>query len=91
MKSKIYSKLAILLILVLIATLIPGCSSVEAAESYMAIIPKVLHSGSTEVLSLSLIAGDKFVSDEIEITLLKDGEKIAIPQHDLFQPKHVRT
>lgn len=60
MKSKALIAVVLILILSLLATSIPGCyfpyRPFEEAESYMAIIPKVLHSGSTEALSLSLFS-----------------------------------
>ena len=39
--------------------------------------PTVLHSGRTEAISLALFAGDKLVKDNVEVTLLKDGKKVA--------------
>lgn len=65
------------LVLVLAIPIAPGCGPVEAAESYVAILPKVLHSGSTEAVSLSLSSGDRFVRDRIEVALLEGGKVIA--------------
>ncbi|UCD09148.1 MAG: hypothetical protein JSU79_00440, partial [Dehalococcoidales bacterium] len=69
---------SVLLILAVVSTIIiPGCTCrVEAAESYMAVIPRVLQSDSTETLSVSLFSEGRPVKDNIEITLLDDGQEI---------------
>ncbi len=69
---------SLLLVLAVVSTLIiPGCSCrVEAADSYMAVIPQVLQSNSTETMSVSLFSEGKAVKDNIEITLLDDGREI---------------
>jgi len=54
----------------------PGCRPVEAAESYMAIIPKVLHSGGIEEISIALFKGERLIQGNVEVSLLKDGTKI---------------
>lgn len=72
-RSKI---IASILILALLATMIPSCNPVFAAESYLAIIPKVLHSGQTEELSLALFSGDNLASGKVEVALLDDGAEI---------------
>ena len=69
---------SVLMVLAVVSTItVPGCSCrVEAAESYMAVIPRVLQSDSTETLSVSLFNEGKPVKDNIEITLLDDGQEI---------------
>ena len=69
---------SLLMVLAVVSTIVvPGCSCrVEAAESYMAVIPRVLQSDSTETLSISLFSEGKPVKDNIEITLLDDGQEI---------------
>ncbi|MFC1946524.1 alpha-2-macroglobulin family protein [Chloroflexota bacterium] len=76
MKSRFLT--SVLLLLAIASTMVvPGCSCrVEAAESYMAVIPRVLQSDSTETLSVSLFSEGKPVKDNIEITLLDDGREI---------------
>jgi CD109 antigen len=74
--TKAVTSLAIILALGLIVGLVPGCQPAEAAESYMAIIPKVLHSGSTEAVSLSLFSGDRLIRGEVEVALLRDGKEV---------------
>lgn len=87
MKSKVLIAVVFILILTLFASTITGCyhpySPVEAAESYMAIIPKVLHSGSTEALSLSLFSEGRPVRDRVEVVLLRDGEEIQKVKKDI--------
>ena len=68
--------IASILILALLATMIPSCRPVFTAESYLAVIPKVLHSGQTEELSLALFSGDKLASGKVEVALLDDGAEI---------------
>ena len=76
MKTKLFPLVISFLILTLVISVLPGCGPVETAEGYMAVIPKVLHSGSTESLSLSLFSEGKLVSDRVEVTLLKEGEEV---------------
>ena len=84
MKSKALVAVAVILILTLFASAVPGCSCpAEAAESYMAIIPKVMHSNSTEALSLSLFSEGRPVKDRIEIALLSEGKEIYKVQKDI--------
>ncbi|MDD5082336.1 MAG: alpha-2-macroglobulin family protein [Dehalococcoidales bacterium] len=68
------------MILVLLSTLaisvLPACRPEEAVENYLAIVPKVLHSGGTEALSLTLLKGDSLISGNVEVTLLKEGKEI---------------
>ena len=76
MKFKGVTAAAIILALILVGGLVPACQPAEAAESYMAIIPKVLHSGSTETVSLSLFSGDRLIRGEVEVALLRDGKEV---------------
>ncbi|MCJ7764300.1 MAG: MG2 domain-containing protein, partial [Dehalococcoidales bacterium] len=76
MIPKKFNILALVLIAALLVTMIPGCSPVFAAESYMAVIPKVLHSGQTEELSLALFEGDRLIPGDVEVTLLSEGKEI---------------
>jgi CD109 antigen len=50
------------------------CQPAQAAESYVAIVPSTLHSGSTEAVSLSLFSGDRLIPGRVEVALLKDKE-----------------
>ena len=77
MKHRLIKAAGLLMVLAFVLELLPACRSVQAASSYVAIVPKVLHSGRTEAISLALFAGDKMVRDNVEITLLKDGKKVA--------------
>jgi CD109 antigen len=75
--------LAFLLVLSLIALIFPACTPVQAAESYMAVIPKVLYSGSTGALSLALFSGGTLVVGRVEVALLKDGKVITKVKQDV--------
>jgi CD109 antigen len=77
MKYRLIKVVGLLMVLAFVVGLMPACQRVEAASSYVAILPSVLHSGRTEAISLALFAGDKLVKDNVEVTLLKDGQKIA--------------
>ena len=70
---------ALALAVIMVATILPACTcqKVSAADSYVAIIPDVLHSGRTEAMSISLSSGGQFVKDNIDVTLLKDGKKVS--------------
>ncbi|HEX78838.1 MAG TPA: hypothetical protein G4O19_01625, partial [Dehalococcoidia bacterium] len=76
MVLKRFNILALFLIMALLVTMLPACTPVFTAESYMAVIPGVLHSGQTEEVSLALFEGDRLVSGDVEISLLSDGEEI---------------
>ena len=45
-------------------------------ESYMAVVPKVLHAGGQESISLALFNGSGLTSDRVEVALLKDGKQV---------------
>ncbi len=72
MKRKIF---ALLLTLTLAAAMIPGCIPVAAAESYVAVVPKVLHSGQTSELSMALFKNQNMAYGQVEVTLL-DGDRV---------------
>jgi CD109 antigen len=70
-------------ILVLVLAIVAPIASVftenEASgqvESYMAVVPKVLHAGSQESISLALFNGSTLTSDRVEVALLKDGKQV---------------
>ncbi len=77
MRHRLLQIIGLVTALATIFAILPSCTPVQAASSYVAIVPKVLHSGRTEAISLALFAGDKLVKDTITVTLLKDGKKIA--------------
>ena len=56
------------------------CQPVAAAESYVAVVPQVLHGGTTEAISLSLFSGDSLVPGRVEVALLKAGETVVRKQ-----------
>ncbi len=77
MKLKHIRATAVILILTILATIMPGCIyPAEAAENYVAVMPKVLHSGSTEGLSLTLLKGDRLIPGDVEVALLKQGKEV---------------
>jgi CD109 antigen len=77
MKVKLFKVVGLIMVLSFVLGMLPACSRpVQASDSYVAVIPKVLHSGRTEAISLSLFAGDKLTKDRVEVILLKDGEKV---------------
>ena len=83
MKNKGVIVVAIILILTLLVSILPGRASVEAADSYMAIIPKVVHAGSTEELSLALFRGEELIPGGVEGAMLKEGEEILNVKEDI--------
>ena len=77
MKVKVFTAaLPLALILALLVSIMPACRIAEAAESYMAIIPKVLQANSTEEVSLALFKGENLISGTVEVALLKENEEI---------------
>ncbi|HEY41848.1 MAG TPA: alpha-2-macroglobulin [Dehalococcoidia bacterium] len=77
MKTHWFKLTVIILALVVVGSVLPACQPLEAAESYLAVIPRVLLSGSTESISIALFKGDNLIRSKVEVTLLKDGEEIA--------------
>jgi len=77
MKDRLVRIAALLLVGIILMQAIPACRQVRAADSYVAVLPKVLHSGHTEAISLAVFAGDRLVKDNVEVTLFKEGEKVA--------------
>lgn len=78
MKSMRLKISALALALITAATSLPACTTptVSAADSYVAIVPDVLHIGRAEAVSLSLTSGGQQVKDNIEVSLLKDNKTI---------------
>ncbi|MEE8194153.1 MAG: alpha-2-macroglobulin family protein, partial [Dehalococcoidales bacterium] len=76
MNLKWVALIAVVLSLILLASTVPGPRPAEAAESYIAVVPKVLHSGSREGISLTLLKGEGLIAGEVEVALLKQGEEI---------------
>lgn len=73
--------IAFILILVLaiaapIAAVFTDSGGGGKVESYMAVVPKVLHSGGQEAVSLALFSGSELTSDNVELALLKDGNEV---------------
>ncbi len=70
--------LAFVLSFISLASLIPACAPKPAlaADSYVAVVPDVLHVGRAEALSLSLSRGGQVVKDNIEVSLFKDNKLV---------------
>jgi CD109 antigen len=67
----------IVMSLLLVLPFIPACGEkAEAAESYVALIPKVLHTGEKASVSLSLFHGNSLTSGNVGVVLLKDGNTV---------------
>lgn len=76
MKFKWFTSAAFLIVLTLFVSIVPACSPTEAVENYIAVVPKVLHSGSKEAVSLTLLKGERLIPGQVEVALLKQGEEI---------------
>jgi len=76
MRFKGYRHMALILVLALFASIVPGCRPAETVDSYVAVIPEVLHSGSTEAVSITLFNGTELISGRVEVVLLREGEEI---------------
>ncbi|MBE0480809.1 MAG: alpha-2-macroglobulin [Dehalococcoidia bacterium] len=69
---------AFFLIPILLVSMMPGCArNAQAATGYIAVIPSVLHSGGQEAIAFTLFDGDELVRDRIEVSVFKDGKRIA--------------
>ena len=68
---------ALVLTAVIIVAAFPACQKPTlAVDSYIAILPEVLHSGRVESISISLLNGDNLVQDDIEVNLFKGNKKV---------------
>ena len=76
MKAQGFKFTVVVLLLAVIGSIVPACSPAVAAESYLAVVPRILQSDSTQSISLTLFNGDRLATDNIEIALLKDGNEI---------------
>jgi len=76
MKLKGLFTLSIFLVISLIVSILPGCSPSITGDNYMAIVPKILHSGGTESISLALFQDGKLVKGNVEVTLLRDNQEV---------------
>jgi CD109 antigen len=83
MKHGIIKVIGLLVVLTFLIGLVPACSQPAAASSYIAVLPKVLHSGRTEAISLALFYGDTPAKDKVEVILTKDGQKVASAQQTI--------
>ena len=77
MKHMMFRVVGFLMVLTFVIGLLPSCQPALAANSYVAVLPKVLHSGRIEAISLALFAGDELTKEKVEVILLKDGKKVA--------------
>src|SRR3990170_306523 len=62
MKSKTILVVIIILMASLLLTMLPGCTPVEAADSYTAILPSVLPAGSEQTVSVALFKSNQTIS-----------------------------
>ena len=77
MNKKLLALASLMFSLVILATGLPACTPVFSAESHMAIVPRVLHSGETAKFSVALFKGDELVSGDVQVALTKDDEVVA--------------
>jgi len=70
-------------IMALLLAMMPGCHPAEAVESYIAVVPKVLHSGGKEAVSLTLLNGQELTAGRVEAALLKEGKEIVKAKADI--------
>ncbi len=78
MRSLFIKLAGIVLLLVMVVGALPSCGKPsDTADSYVAVVPEVLHSGRTEAISLALFAGDNLVKNTVEVKLLQNDKEIA--------------
>jgi CD109 antigen len=77
-QEKLAKILSLAISFISLATLIPACAPkpTAAADSYVAVVPDVLHIGRAEAVSVSLSAGGQAVKDNIEVSLIKDNQLV---------------
>jgi CD109 antigen len=71
---------ALILVLVLVAPLLPACTHIAPATAFTAVIPAVFQSGVTQNVSIALFAGEAAASGNVNVSLLKDDRALADTQ-----------
>ena len=66
-----------LLIVAMVIPFAPGCTPVQAAEGYVVLVPKTVHSGSDASIAFNLYDSDGPVRDRVEVRLLQGSKEIA--------------
>ncbi|TFH34999.1 MAG: alpha-2-macroglobulin, partial [Dehalococcoidia bacterium] len=77
MKRTWWLGLSCVLILALVAPFAAGCDKVQAAEGYVVLVPRTLHSGSEGSVSFNLYGSGGPVRDRVEVRLLQGSREIA--------------
>jgi len=72
-----------LLAVIMLLTLVPGCTPPEPADGYAIIVPVVIHAGSRQAIAVTLFKGAQTISGDVELTLRKDGEDILTVKQDI--------
>jgi len=76
MRSKAFITLGLVLLL-MAGLLMPGCAKeAGAVENYIVLVPRVLHSGEPEAVSISLFSGDSLIAGKVELVLLDGGHEV---------------
>ena len=76
MRNKWFKIISAAFAVITLVMVLPACQKITASDSYVAIVPDVLHIGRAEAVSLSLLKAGKPVTDVIDVILLKDGKKV---------------
>ena len=84
MKKRWLSLVSLMLTLLILFSTTAACRAVYSATSYMAIIPKVLQSGLTQQLSVTLLNGDHLATGDVEVKLRKDGKTVASAKQRIY-------
>jgi CD109 antigen len=74
--SRKLAGIAMILVLVLIAPLLPACTHATPATAFTAVIPAVFQSGVTQNVSIALFSGDSAASGNVNVSLLKDEKAL---------------
>jgi len=69
--------ISILLSMIILGAMLPACSKMQAASGYTAILPSVLQSGSTQLVSISLFSGTSPAAGDVEMVLSQDNKDIS--------------
>lgn len=70
--------LSFILAFISLGSLLPACTPriAAAADSYVAVVPQILHIGRAEAVSFSLSSGGQAVKDNVEVSLFKDDRLV---------------
>ena len=77
MNRRWFSLSSLVLTLAVLFSILPACTPVYGADNYLAVIPRILQSGMTQNVPVTLLHGESFMSGIVEVSLTKGNKEVA--------------